>query len=182
MAKRTKKAQIPEIFTEVLADSLRATADKGVLLIQQDVSIFELLYKLSFSAPYPYCMRSARILQLYCEKDHRAFDPYLQEIAEKIKDSKIGGIKRNFLKIIHEFSGIENIEDPGLLVDLCFKWMMSQHEDLGVRYYSLEILNKMMKLEPLLKNEFLVNLEILIKADNTSMKDRALIIYRSFLK
>lgn len=176
MSMKKKDFQIPEILKHVLADSLRNTADSGVLLIEKNKELFDVLYKLSFSAPYPYSMRSARILQLYCEKHPHDFDPYLQEITEKIKNSAIGGIKRNYLKIIYEFSGIENIEDPGLLVDICFKWLLSPSEDLAVRYYCLEILNKMVHLEPLLKNEFLASLDLVIKTDNTSIRSRAMIV------
>lgn len=182
MPRSKKELPIPDVLKHALSDSLRETADSGVALIEKDTSLFDTLYELSFTLPYPYCMRSARILLLYCEKHKNAFDPYMQEITEKIKSSKIGGIKRSYLKIIYACSGIEKINDPGLLVDLSFKWLLSQNEDLAVRYYCMEILYLMIKTEPLLKNEFCATLEIVSKIDLTNIKQRATIMLNEILK
>lgn len=134
--------KIPD-FVNGLGDSGRFTADLAVDAIGDNPMIFRELIDLSFSQPYPTSMRTARVAQLYCEKNPAMILPYIDEIIEKMGHSKVEGVRRSFLKVINDHLGPEKISDPGLLVQRCFEWLASPSESVSVRYHCLGILGKL---------------------------------------
>jgi hypothetical protein len=123
---------------------------------------FRNLIDISFNEPYPACMRASRVAQLCCEKKPEFIIPYLDEVIEKIAHTGTSGVKRNYLKVINEFVGPEKLKEPGILVQLCFDWLISPKEETGVRIHCAEILYKVTLLEPDLKQELLSVLELVV--------------------
>jgi hypothetical protein len=150
--------KIPDFITG-LGDSGRATADLAVEAVGDNPVYFRRLLDISFNEPYPACMRASRVAMLCCEKKPEFLYPYLDEVVEKISKTKVSGVKRNFLKVINEFVGPDKLNEPGILVQQCFDWLMSLKEETGVRIYCAEILYKVTLFEPDLKPELITTIE-----------------------
>lgn len=170
---KKQKFIIPEIFSFVLSDSLRATADAGVEMIIKSANLFKQLYAISFSAPYPYCMRAAHIIQLGCEKKPDILKNDINEVVEHLPGIKISGVKRCYLKVLDEFTDLKTIKEPGILAGLCFDWLMSMSESTAVRIYCMGILYKMTEIEPDLKQELVSSIEFHFDKSSTGFKNRA---------
>jgi hypothetical protein len=170
---KKQKFIVPEIFSFVLSDSSRATADSGVNLIISDAKLFDQLFSISFASPYPYGMRAARIIQLYCEKETSLLKPHINEVVERIPDCKISGVKRCYLKVLSEFVDLKTIKEPGILAGICFDWLMSLNEDTAVRTFCMEILYKMTAIEPDLKQELVSSIEFHFDDSSTGFRNRA---------
>jgi hypothetical protein len=163
-----RKSKKEPDFIRGLFDSGRATADLAVEAIANNPQRFRNLIDLSFSQPYPIGMRTARVVEIFCEKNPEFIIPFLDEIIEKIASSKIDGVKRSYLKIINDHTGPEVLSEPGPLVHLCFDWLLSPKEAIAVRYHSMGILYKLAVKIPELKPELRTVLEFLMEESGTS--------------
>jgi hypothetical protein len=164
------ETRIPDFITG-LGDSGRATANLAVEAVGDNPAYFRRLLDISFTEPYPACMRASRVAMLCCEKRPEFLYPYLDEVVEKISMTKVGGVKRNFLKAINEFVGPDKLPEPGILVQLCFDWLMSLKEDTAVRIHSAEILYKVTLFEPDLKPELISTIEFAMEGGTVGFKN-----------
>ncbi|MEI6122725.1 MAG: hypothetical protein WCQ95_03785 [Bacteroidota bacterium] len=167
------KKKLPD-FVAGLGDSGRATADMAVEAIGNDAKNFEHLLELSFSQPYPTCIRTSHVIQLFCETKPEFILPYLDEIIEKIAVSNIAGVKRSFLKIIAESIDFMLVKDNPTLLQISFDWLLSSKESPAVRYYCIHIITKLCSFEPDLKPEFKATLEFILPESSKGLSNRAL--------
>lgn len=151
-----------------LGDSSRATMEMGALAVGEDPALFREVMDLSFSQPYPVNMRTARVVEICCEENPERILPYLEEVIEKISISTTDGVKRSYLKIIDDYTGIDAIEDPGRLLQICFDWLLSPSEAASIRYHSLGILLKITGRYPELIPELISALSLIIEEGNPS--------------
>lgn len=159
--------KVEEHFLELLeTDSSRNIANIIVSEIGNNSEYFKIVFEYCLTKPYPVSMRAARAIQLCCEAQTDMVKPYLNNIVNYTINSKIEGVRRGFLKIISELPDIINLNESGLLINKCFEWISSQHENPAIRIYSMEVLYNVCKQEPLLKNELTSVLDI-VKNDNS---------------
>lgn len=163
-----------EHFLKLLqTDSSRAIADLICDEVGNNQKHFDILYNLCFTHTYPVSMRAARVLPFCCERYPELIKPYLDELVEKTISATIDGIKRGFLKIMAEDIDPSELKNSGLLIDKCVSWALSHNEKPAIRYYAIDILVKITKKEPLLKNEVVSILEILLNDQSKAIKARA---------
>ncbi len=162
-------------FIETLQmGSERAVADMVIAMIGNDPVRFEEVFTLTFTRPYPINMRAARAIQLCCEKNPRLIYPHLSKAMDVMLHSKIDGVKRNFLKIFAEFIPLEDIGDPGLLLDTCFHWLMDTAQNPALCYYCMDFIARMVKKEPDLRYELEAVIEIRLQYDKSpSFRNKA---------
>jgi hypothetical protein len=161
-------------FISILSmGSERIVADLAVEALEKNPGAIRELVDLCFTEEYPMAMRAARALQLYCEKHPAEIYPFLEECTEKVIQSKIDGVKRNFLKIISEFIDIRRIEDPGNLLNACFNWLQDPGEKPATRIHALEIVYKIGKTEPEILNELRASLELIGPESEISLRNHS---------
>jgi hypothetical protein len=160
-------------FASGLFDSGRNTADMAVDAVGNDPECFAHLLNICFTTSYPLNMRSARVIELCCEKNPSLISPYIDDVIEKIAVSKTGGVKRSFLKTIAMVVDFNLIKNNGTLLQISFDWLASTKEDVSVRYYCIEIIEKLCAYEPDLKPEFTALLEFCYTESSPGFQSRA---------
>jgi hypothetical protein len=150
--------------------SERAVADIAVKGLEENPGSFREVLDLCFLEKYPMSMRAARVAQLYCEKYPEAIYPYLEEAIEKSLSSKIGGVRRNFLKIFAEFIDINKIKDPGTLLNACFEWLTDRSITPAIKIYAMGLIFKIGRNEPEILQELAATIEIIMDESEISMK------------
>jgi hypothetical protein len=166
-----KGAMMPDFITG-LGDSGRRTADLAVEAVGNNPAYFRRLVDISFTEPYPACMRAARVAQLSCEQHPALILPHVEEVITRIEGHKVSGVKRSYLKVISDNFDMAKPEDPGKLVQMCFDWLISPKEDPSIRIYAAEIIYQVTLREPDLKNELVTVLEEVVTEDITSIRNR----------
>ncbi|HOY32744.1 MAG TPA: hypothetical protein PKW80_12775 [Bacteroidales bacterium] len=172
MKSRAENKKMPD-FEAGLYDSGRKTADMAVEAVGNDPKRFALLLNMCFTTSYPMCMRAARVVQLCCEKNITLILPYLDEVIENFRISKVEGVKRNILKIIAEFVDFSLVKDNALLLQTCFDWLINPAEALATQYYCIGIIEKFCHYEPELLGEFLNTLEYCLDEAPAGFRNRA---------
>jgi hypothetical protein len=168
-----------EDFMKILEmGSERAVAELAVKAIGNNDACFREVLDLCFIEQYPISMRAARVIQLCCEKRPKRIYPCLEEIVTKVLESRIDGVRRNFLKIFAEFIDIRKISDPGPLLKSCFECMLNFDETPAIRIYSMEIVFRISQYEPDLKNELISTIEFIVGESPPSIKNKGMKILR----
>ena len=168
------KDQVYNHFLELLqTDSSRVVADMICEQVGNNKNYFEIIYNFCFSHPYPVSMRAARVMPFCCEKYPELIYPYLDVLVENLMSATIDGLRRGFMKIIAENIDPSELNNSGLLVDKCVSWALSQNEKPAIRYYAIDILLKITKKEPSLKNEVVSILEMLLNDQSKAVISKA---------
>ncbi len=115
-------------------------------------------------------MRAARVAQLYMEKYKESVYPYLDEIIEKILQTKIDGVRRNFLKVIADVVDIERITEPGILLNACFDWLITSSMPPATKIYAMTVIFKIGRNEPDILRELAATIEMIMDESEISMK------------
>jgi hypothetical protein len=161
-------------FISILSmGSERVVADLAVEALEKNPAAIRALVDLCFIEKYPMAMRAARAFQLYCEKHPDEFYPFLEECTEKMIQSKIDGVRRNFLKIISEFIDISRLQDPGKLLNACFNWLQDPGEKPALRIHAMEIVFKLGETEPEILNELRASLEMIGPESEISLRNHS---------
>lgn len=150
--------------------SERAVADLAVKVIEASPGSLKDILDLCWLEQYPLSMRAARVAQLYLENHHDEIYPYLNEIIGKTLKTGIEGVRRNFLKVIADFVDIEEITEPGLLLNACFDWLNDGSIPPGTRVYSMAIIFKIGRNEPDILRELAATIEIIMEEGEISIK------------
>jgi hypothetical protein len=161
-------------FLELLqTDSSRAIADIICDEVGDNQEYFDIIYNFCFSHPYPVSMRAARVLPFCCEKYPELIYPYVDVLVERLMEATIDGVRRGLMKIMAESIDPSELNNSGLLVDKCVSWVLSQNEKPATRYYAIDILLRVTRKEPSLKNEVISILEILLNDQSAAIKSKA---------
>lgn len=153
-------------------DSSRAIADTIIVEVGDNPLYFKILFEYCLTKPYPVSMRTARAVQ-FCVENHKTLiTPFLDKIVNYTINTKIEGVRRAFLKIISQLPDIINIKDSGLLIDQCFKWIISQNENPAIKVYSIDVIYNACKAEPFLKNELISVFERVKKDKSIAVRSR----------
>ena len=161
-------------FASGLFDSGRNTADMAVEAVGNDPERFAHVLNICFTSSYPLNMRTARVIELCCEKNPLLIQPFLDEVIEKIAVSKTEGVKRGFLKTIAVFIDFRLVKDNGKLLQIAFDWLASPKEAISVRYYCITIIEKLCKYEPDLIPEFKAILEFSLTESSPGFQNKAI--------
>ena len=132
-----------QYFKNILSiGSERAVADVAVNAMKSDKESFHVVLEMCFTEKYPLSMRAARVIQLYCERNNSFLLERLDEILERSLNSRVEGVKRNFLKILNEFVDFQYLKASGFLLNRCFELLMDASEKPSIRNYCLMLLYK----------------------------------------
>jgi hypothetical protein len=115
---------------------------------------FKLLIEQSFSDKHPINWRSAWVLAELVHK-HQTFRDLIKLKASKIvsmlADFPTSGQQREYLKVLQDIELGE--EDMGVLLDLCFNWLLDKKVDVAIRVHAMQIIYDYSVKEPDLQPE-----------------------------
>jgi hypothetical protein len=160
-------------YREILFDSSKLN---GLIVMEYAINnkdFFKNLIPIIISEDGKYALRASYVLCLMSKEKPELIKPRITEIIDIISKVKDSGIKKNLLKIFASYIIVKNEEHLGLLVDMCFRFVMSPAESIATRVYSMEILQNATLIEPDLKNELKLVLEEIIMNSENGLLSRA---------
>lgn len=160
-------------FKERLTDTSRHLADVLVTEIDRDEALYRKLYEFIIKQEKIYAMRASRVFSLLAMKYPSLIHPYFKDIVDILPNLKDYSVKRNFLQFLRKYYWHRDEEILGKLIDVCFKFCISDNEPIAVRAFALDILFKISKKEPLIKPELISTLEIISLNDSTTLQHQA---------
>ncbi|MEI6765662.1 MAG: hypothetical protein WCM76_08475 [Bacteroidota bacterium] len=159
-------------ITEALGtDSSRATIDWVVNEIGSDRKKFRIALEHCFADIYPIAMRAARAVQISCVVNPQFTNLYIDEILEHLATAKVEGVRRSFAKLFNDNVDLKNFKQLGVLTNTCFNILESPKEGIAVRYYAMQILYKISQIEPDLKPELALIIQLRLDESSGGIKN-----------
>lgn len=143
-------------------------------LIIQDVGHskvkFLILLELAFHEKDPVGWRATWVLD-GCDEQHPGLaSNHISKIVRKLPDLNSPGVQRSLLRLLCRYD-IEE-EDQGMLIDLCFSYLVSELYPLAVKVHAMQIIYNHVLIYPELKNELMTVLEDQMENNSVGFKSR----------
>jgi hypothetical protein len=138
-------------------ETSRRNTDFVAGLIDSDPLLFAELADLFFQNIEPFSRRSAWVMDVVAERHHDLLLPYLVQIIDHLPMFRHDGLKRESLRMLVRYPIPE--ERKGVLMNLCFGWLLRPSESISVKVYSMDLLYRLSESEPDIKNELADSIE-----------------------
>jgi len=147
-----------DIEQALIDEHSRAQTNKIVKYIGSDKIRFKKLVDIFLRGEYRVTQRAAWPLSNISLEHPQLVQPHFSKLVNKLRETgNHPAINRNILRI---FQAVEIPEKyHGILVDLCFKFLMDVKEPLAIRAFAMTVAAKICKNYPELKKELLMVLE-----------------------
>jgi len=158
---------------EFLKDSSRATIDKATELVLADKKLFNEIVNLSLYKFTKHSLRASRVLHFCSIHEPEMLKPIMGELLIGLKEIKNGSIRGNILSVFYEMELPNEEGFLGELTQVCFDMLNGESERESLAVYSIDVLVKICKFYPELKNELIQNLQSLIPHKKPAFRCRA---------
>ena len=149
-------------ISSILKDSSRATIDNATESVLQNKKLFEEILYLTLNENTKYALRASRVLHFCSKHEPELIKPFLDELITGLKTIKNDSIRGNILSIFYEIELPDDEDFLGELTQICFEFLNGQSERESLAVYSIDILYKICKFYPELKNELIQNIQVLL--------------------
>ncbi len=140
-----------------MAGHSKAQAVKIANYIGDDKDRFKELMGLFLGKDYRITQRAAWPLGICAEEYPGLIKPYLNKLADNLKNEVPDAVKRNTVRIFQDVEIPEKL--MGKIADICFAYLATPSEAIAVRAYAMTVLLTITKKQPELKNELKILLE-----------------------
>ena len=157
-------------FRSLLAD-FPSGVEKDLLIgeVIKSESHFNTLLQLALHEKDPVAWRACWILDGSDEKKPGLARRYVGKIVRALPELESKGTLRSLLRLLTRYDIPE--EEQGLLIDLCFSYLVSELYPVAVKAHAMQIIYNHVLLYPELKGEFIAVIED--QADNNSVGFKA---------
>lgn len=169
-------------FDTLFVDSSRELADLAVEQIGNNQLAFAELLDFTMLQKKQFAMRSSRVVALLAEKYPDLIKPYFDKIIFSLENLKDNSVKRNFVWILRIYSWHDDENLLGKLIDTCFKFLISEKEEIAVRAHSLAILHNIAKKEKDIIPELLSTIEFVSTNASSGLANCCRKVYKSLDK
>lgn len=132
---------------------------------------FDKIIQLLLKEKDPVPARAAWVTEIVCLKYPGLITPYIHDLIEALPFFTHPGSRRNTLKILSRCS-IDDEDDQGKLIDLCFKWIMEQGKTVAVKIFCMQILSNQLEIYPELAYELKSVIEDQFEKNSAGFKSR----------
>ena len=144
------------------------------------VEKFLKLLKLSLNEKDPLAWRAGWILDGSDELYPGLASDHISKIIQKLPDLKSTGTVRSLLRLLSRYKISE--DDQGLLIDLCFGYMVSGFYPVAVKVHAMQIIFNHSLMYPELKKELVTVIEDQVGNNSVGFKSRGMRIIRQLDK
>lgn len=159
-------------WEDVLIDSSKKLVDFGVHLVTNNKLLFPSLLKLALSERKQLSHRASRVVYYAIELNLSDYDEYLEEILNSLKYVKDESLIFNLLRVF-TISKLPEDDDLKFLTEYCFNTLKSSHDKIASKAYSMDILFRISKIQPEIREEFKSHLKIYRNCNSTGLACRS---------
>ena len=157
-----------------------AEKDLFIAEVGKSSAKFETLLDLTLFDKDPLSWRAAWILDGSDEQHPGLASPYLSKIIQNLPQLESKGALRSLLRLLCRFEIQE--EDQGLLIDLCFGYLVSEFYPVAVKVHAMQIVYNHALIYPELKEELITVIEDQVDNNTVGFLSRGRRIIRQLKK
>ena len=154
----------------LMVETSRRNTDLIAGLVYQKPELFKELVEIYLENVEPVSRRAVWVIDTVSEKLPHLLEPYLKLIIERLPDFNHDGLKRNSLRMLTRYPIPK--DQQGLLLKICFDWLIAPAESVAVKVYAMEILYRLSQEEPDLKKELADSIEWRMQEETAGFRAR----------
>lgn len=139
-------------------------------LIEKKPSLFKKLVDLAIYPDKKFPQRASWTLEELVTRHPNWILPFVEEITLALPLLKHDGNRRNLVKILSRTDLPQ--QNLGLLLDICFEWVMDFNKAIAVKIHCITILERICKIEPDLISELKTVLQEIQKTGSNGIKSK----------
>lgn len=157
-------------------------AEKELLIreVLNSAQKFNTLLDIAFYEKDPLAWRAAWVLDGSDEQAPGLASNNISIIIQKLSGLKSKGTLRSLLRLLCRYDIHD--EDQGILVDLCFKYLVSELYPVAVKVYSMQIIYQHVLIYPELKEELITVIQDQLENNSIGFKARGKRLIRDMEK
>lgn len=159
-----------DFYKALDTDSSRAVADFVSNAVGNDADKFAIVLEIACRDIKQISARAGSVIARCLEKDKTLIKPHVDFIIKHLNNCKIDGTKRCLLKALTFCKNLEQNENAGILVDICFNYIINPKESIAVKAYSMHILFDIAQAIPDLKRELKDTISTILPEASTGIK------------
>jgi hypothetical protein len=168
LKENSKPASIDDFL---LIEMSRRNTDMVADLVMQKPALFDELFQAFLRNEEPVSRRAAWVVDIVTEKFPELLIPHLGHILSMLPKFKHDGLKRHSLRMLDR-SPLPDGDELGKLITICFEWLLSPREAVAVKIYCMDLLFRISRIEPDLKNELADSIEYRMREETAGFKNR----------
>lgn len=153
-----------------------AEKDLFISEVGQSADKFQALLQLTLFEKDPLAWRAAWILDGSDEQNPGLASGHLSTVIQRLPELESKGALRSLLRMLCRYAIPE--DDQGLLVDLCFGYMVSELYPVAVKVHAMQIIYNHALIYPELKDELRTVIEDQVANNSVGFKSRGMRIIR----
>jgi hypothetical protein len=157
----------------LLREMSRRNTDLVADLVFQKPEAFETLFSIFASNQEPVSRRAAWVVDIVSEKHPALIKPHLDELVDLLVVFKHDGLKRHTLRILNR-SPLPADDRLGVLMAICFDWLLSPKEAVAAKVYCMELLYRISLAEPDLRKELADTIEWRLNEETPGFRNRGM--------
>ncbi len=147
-----------------------------IAAVGKSEEIFASLLKLALYEKDPLAWRAAWILDGSDEQNSGLAKNFIQDIVPALEGIKSKGALRSLLRLLCRYDIRE--EEQGTIIDLCFKYMVSELYPVAVKVHAMQIIYKHVLIYPELKEELITVITDQVANNSVGFKSRGMRIIK----
>jgi hypothetical protein len=156
------------IEDDLLKEHSRANSERIAAYVGHNNLRFAQLMKIVFANKKIITQRAAWVMRICAENNCLLINPYAKKLVLNLKLEHLhDAVKRNTMAILVNINIKEDFE--GTLLTTCFDLAYSKKEAIAIRALAIQILIKIAKKEPFIKQELKIVLEDIIENNSPAL-------------
>ena len=168
-------------FRSLLTD-IPSGVEKDLLIgeVIKSESHFNTLLQLALHEKDPIAWRACWVLDVSDEKMPGLARKHISKIVKALPGLESKGSLRSLLRMLARYDIPE--EEQGLLIDLCFSYLVSEQYPVAVKAHAMQIIYNHVLIYPELKDELITVIEDQVDNNTVGFKSRGMRIIRQLEK
>lgn len=161
-----------QIKSLLASETSRRNTDMIAGLVTQRPRLFKVLFTIFLANEEPFSRRAAWVIDTITEKQPNLLEPVAGKIMHRLGQFSHDGLKRHALRMLNR-APLPVESDLGLMISLCFDWLVSPHESVAVKVYCMDILYRISLLEPDIRKELSDSIEWRMEEESPGFRSHA---------
>jgi len=149
----------------------RRNTDLVADLVFQKPELFEEFFRVFTGNSEPASRRAAWVVDTVSEKRPELLVSHIPDIIAMLPVFKHDGLKRHSIRMLAR-SPLPSGNLLGILITICFDWLISPQEAVSTKVFCMEILYRISQAEPDLKKELADSIEWRLNEETVGFKNR----------
>ncbi|MCK9219361.1 MAG: hypothetical protein M0P47_04830 [Bacteroidales bacterium] len=155
----------------------RRNTDLVANLVSQKQELLNPLMEIFLRNENPVSRRAAWVIDVVSKRFPEQMEPFLHSIVESLPKFQHDGLKRHALHILYH-SQLPDERDIGILLKICFDWLISPQEAVAAKVYCMDMLYRISEFEPAIRQELADSIEWRLHEETSGFRSHGIKILK----